>query len=175
VLDTFGGSRLILVIGAGGFQRDYDEYGYEFATAGDSLRALDASMPVIEERLRKLNTPPLRDPLPILIGGGGEKVTLRIVAQHAHIWNGFGDPDQAGRKSSILDDWCERIGRDPREIERSISVRPNQIWNLDRYVENGITYLIIGVSGPDYVLSPLKELIRWRDGYHERNGEAAAS
>ena len=175
MLDTFGGSRLILVIGAGGFQRDYDEYGYEFATAGDSLRALDASMPVIEERLRKLNTPPLRDPLPILIGGGGEKVTLRIVAQHAHIWNGFGDPDQAGRKSSILDDWCERIGRDPREIERSISVRPNQIWNLNRYVENGITRLIIGVSGPNYDLSPLKELIRWRDGYHERNGEAAAS
>jgi alkanesulfonate monooxygenase SsuD/methylene tetrahydromethanopterin reductase-like flavin-dependent oxidoreductase (luciferase family) len=99
VLDTFGGSRLILVIGAGGFQRDYDEYGYEFATAGDSLRALDTSMPVIEERLRKLNTPPLRDPLPILIGGGGEKVTLRIVAQHAHIWNGFGDPDQAAARA----------------------------------------------------------------------------
>jgi alkanesulfonate monooxygenase SsuD/methylene tetrahydromethanopterin reductase-like flavin-dependent oxidoreductase (luciferase family) len=117
----------------------------------------------------------LQDPLPILIGGGGEKVTLRIVAQHAHIWNGFGDPDHAGRKSRILDDWCERIGRDPREIERSISVRPNQIRKLDRYVENGIAQLIIGVSGPDYVLSPLKELIRWRDGYHERNGEAAAS
>src|SRR5215204_4649513 len=68
------------------------------------------SMPVIEERLRKLNPLPLRDPLPILIGGGGENVTLRIVAQHAHPWNGFGDPDQAGRKSRILDDWCERVG-----------------------------------------------------------------
>jgi alkanesulfonate monooxygenase SsuD/methylene tetrahydromethanopterin reductase-like flavin-dependent oxidoreductase (luciferase family) len=67
-------------------------------------------MPVIEERLRKLNPLPLRDPLPILIGGGGENVTLRIVAQHAHPWNGFGDPDQAGRKSRILDDWCERVG-----------------------------------------------------------------
>ena len=174
-VDHISGGRLILGIGAGWFQRDYGEYGYEFGTAGDRLRVLDASMPVIEERLRKLNPPPLRDPLPILIGGGGEKVTLRIVAQHAHIWNGSGDPDQAGRKSRILDDWCERVGRDPREIERSISVRPNQIRNLDRYVENGITHLIIGVGGPDYDLSPLKELIRWRDGYHERNGEAAAS
>ena len=173
-VDHISGGRLILGIGAGWFQRDYDEYGYEFGTAGDRLRHLDASMPVIEDRLSRLNPPPTRQ-MPILIGGGGEKVTLRIVAEHAHIWNGLADPERAGRKNRILDDWCQKVGRDPKEIERSISVRPNQIRNLDRYVENGITYLIIGVSGPDYVLSPLKELIRWRDGYHERNGEAAAS
>jgi probable F420-dependent oxidoreductase len=174
-VDHISGGRHILGIGAGWFQRDYDEYGYEFGTAGSRLRNLDAAMPVIEERLKKLNPPPVRDPLPILIGGGGEKVTLRIVAEHAHIWNGFGDPKQAGRKSRILDDWCEKVGRDPKEIERSISVRPNQVRNLDRYVENGITHLMIGVGGPDYDLSPLKELISWRDGYRERHPEAAAS
>ncbi len=130
---------------------------------------------MIEERLRKLNPPPVRDPLPILIGGGGEKVTLRIVAEHAHIWHGFGDPEQAGRKSRILDDWCERVGRDPNEIERSANVRPNQIPSADRYVENGITHLLVGVGGPDYDLSPLQDLIAWRDDYRERNGEAAAS
>jgi hypothetical protein len=64
-------------------------------------------------------------------------VTLRIVAEHAHICNGFGDPEQAGRKSHIF-------GRDPKEIERSISTRLNQIPNADRYVENGITHLMIG-------------------------------
>jgi probable F420-dependent oxidoreductase len=174
-VDHISEGRLILGIGAGWFRRDYEEYGYEFGTAGDRLRALDASMPVIQERLPKLNPPPLRNPLPILIGGGGEKVTLRIVAEHAHIWNGFGDPEQAGRKSRILDDWCQRVGRDPNEIERSINLRPNQVRNLDRYAENGITHLICGVGGPAYDLSPLKELIRWRDEYRERNGEAAAS
>ena len=102
-------------------------------------------------------------------------MTLRIVAEHAHIWNGFGNPEQAGRKSRILDDWCERVRRDPKEIERSINIRPNQTQNLDRYVENGITYLIVGVGGPDYDLSPLRELIRWRDDYRERHPEAAAS
>jgi xanthine dehydrogenase molybdopterin-binding subunit B len=102
-----------------------------------------------------------------LIGGGGEKVTLRIVAEHAHIWNGFGDPQEAGRKNRILDGWCTKVGRNPKEIERSILFRPNQTKNLDEYVENGITHLMIGFTGPDYNLAPLKELVAWRDS---RNG-----
>jgi alkanesulfonate monooxygenase SsuD/methylene tetrahydromethanopterin reductase-like flavin-dependent oxidoreductase (luciferase family) len=110
-----------------------------------------------------------------LVGGGGEKVTLRIVAEQAHIWNGFGDPEQAARKSGILDDWCEKVGRDPQEIERSIAVRPQHIKNADEYVERGITHLIYGVGGPDYDLEPLQELIAWRDDYHKRHEEAIAS
>ncbi len=172
-VDHISGGRHILGIGSGWFQRDYDEYGYDFKTAPDRLRDLDAAMPVIEERLSKLNPPPTRE-TPVLIGGGGEKVTLRIVAQHAHIWNGFGDPEAAGRKSKILDGWCEKVGRDPKEIERSISVRPNQIPNADSYVENGITHLIVGVGGPDYDLSPLEDLISWRDEYRKRNPEILA-
>ncbi len=165
-VDHISGGRLILGMGSGWFQKDYDEYGYEFGTAPGRLKDLDRSMPVIEERMGRLNPPPTRN-VPILIGGGGEKVTLRIVAEHAHIWNGFGDPEAAGRKSKILDEWCEKVGRDKAEIERSVLVRSDQIKNADAFVENGITHLMYGVSGPDYDLDPLRELIAWRDS---RNG-----
>jgi probable F420-dependent oxidoreductase len=172
-VDHVSGGRLILGIGSGWFQKDYDRYGYDFKTAPDRLRDLDAAMPVIEARLSKLNPAPTRR-IPILIGGGGEKVTLRIVAERAHIWNGFGGPEVAGRKSGILDDWCGKVGRDPGEIERSILINPNQIKNADRYVEKGITHLMLGFNGPDYDLAPLHELVSWRDSYRERNPEVLA-
>ena len=166
-VDHISGGRLILGIGSGWFEKDYEEYGYDFKTAPDRLRDLDAAMPVVEDRLGKLNPPPTRD-IPILIGGGGEKVTLRIVAQHAHIWYGFGDPQEAGRKSGILDGWCKEVGRNPGEIERSILISPDQVERAGEYVENGITHLLIGFNGPDYDLSPLQELISWRDEHRER-------
>ena len=172
-VDHVSGGRLILGIGSGWFKKDYDEYGYEFGTAGSRLRDLDAAMPIIEERLAKLNPPPTRE-IPILIGGGGEKVTLRIVAEHANIWHGFGNPEQADRKSGILDHWCEKVGRDPKEIERSITVRPELVKDADRYVEKGITPLVMAFGGPDYDLSPLENLIAWRDDHRERNGATIA-
>jgi probable F420-dependent oxidoreductase len=175
-VDHISGGRHILGIGSGWFQKDYDEYGYEFGTAIDRLRALEASMPVMEDRLGKLNPPPVRQPLPVMIGGSGEKVTLRIVARHAHIWNGFGDPEEAGRKSRILDEHCRDIGRDPSEIERSILGSPEQLSDPDGYAENGITHLILGFNGPDYDLGPLRELVAWRDGLRSSgSGQATAS
>jgi xanthine dehydrogenase molybdopterin-binding subunit B len=94
-------------------------------------------------------------------------VTLRIVAEHAHIWNGFGDPERAAHKSRILDEWCEKVGRDPAEIERSILVGAEQVDKGDAYVEKGVTHPIFRAGGPDYDLEPLKKLIARRDS---RNG-----
>ena len=162
-VDHISGGRLIMGIGSGWFERDYDEYGYEFGTAAGRLKDLDAAMPRYESRIAKLNPSPVQSPIPVLIGGGGEKVTLRIVAEHAHVWNGFGTPEEAGRKSRILDEWCEKIGRDPAEIERSVMVNKDTAGMGDAYVEQGITHLIYGTGGPDYEMGPVLDLIRWRD------------
>jgi len=166
-VDHISGGRLILGIGSGWAQRDYDEYGYPFGTPQSRLKDLAAALPVIEERWAKLNPKPLRNgKVPMLIGGGGEKVTLRLVAQHADIWNGFGSPEEAGRKSAVLDEWCARVGRDPAQIERSVLMQSSaqlDTAHLDEYVAHGITHLIIGTGGPDYDLSGLEKLIQWRD------------
>ncbi len=166
-LDHFSDGRFILGIGSGWNQRDYEEYGYEFGTAASRLKDLDRDMPIIRDRLAKLNPPPIQDPLPILIGGGGEKVTLRIVAQHATIWNGQGEPDVIAHKSRVLDDWCAKVGRDPKEIERSVQIFGAQRDKLDEYHEAGVTHFIAASPGPDYDLSDLNKLIAWRDA---RNG-----
>ncbi|MDQ3225355.1 MAG: LLM class F420-dependent oxidoreductase [Chloroflexota bacterium] len=162
-LDHIAGGRFILGIGSGWNERDYEEYGYEFGTALSRLQDLDRDMPVLVDRLARLNPGPLRGSLPILIGGGGEKVTLRIVAQHATIWNGQGEPDVLGRKNRILDEWCAKVGRDPRDIERSAQLFGPQLDKLDEYLAAGITHFICDASGPDYDLAPLHNLIAWRD------------
>jgi hypothetical protein len=97
------------------------------------------------------------------IGDGGEKVTLGIVAQYATIWNGQGEPDVIGRRNRILDEWCAKVGRDPKEIERSAQIFGPQLDQLDAYLAEGITHFICEATGPDYDLAPLHKLLEWRD------------
>lgn len=162
-LDHFSNGRFILGIGSGWNERDYEEYGYEFGTAASRLQDLDRDLLIIQDRLKRLNPPPVQQPLPILIGGGGEKVTLRITAQHAHIWNGQGEPELLAHKNNVLDDWCAKVGRDPAEIERSAQIFGPQLEKLDAYLEAGITHFILAQSGPDYDLTELHRVLKWRD------------
>jgi probable F420-dependent oxidoreductase len=163
-IDHISGGRFILGIGSGWFEKDYDEYGYAFGTAGSRLRDLDAALPVIKARWEKLNPPPLRR-IPILIGGGGEKVTLRIVAEHADIWHSFGDPETMKRKSEILDDWCAQVGRDPSEIQRSTTITrlTGERHDPEGFLGLGFTDFIVSAQGPDWDLEPLKQALAWRD------------
>jgi probable F420-dependent oxidoreductase len=160
-IDHISGGRLICGIGAGWFDRDYDEYGYEFGTPGSRLKALGANLPVIKERWGKLNPPPLRD-IPILIGGGGEKVTLRLTAQYADLWNSFGPPEKYAHKNGVLNDWCAQLGRDPAAIERTVSVQAGDLGNLDAFVAAGAQHIIME-SGAPFDVAPLQRLVAWRD------------
>ena len=161
-VDNISEGRLILGIGSGWFEKDYDEYGYEFGTAGGRLDDLAEALPRIESRLGKLNPQPTRD-IPVLIGGGGEKKTLRLVAKHANIWHGFGDPEIVERKVKILDQHCADIGRDPAEIERSVGVQeaPDELG--PKLLEHGVSLFTVGTGGPDFDLSLLRSWIEWRD------------
>ena len=175
-VDHISNGRFILGIGAGWFEKDYLEYGYEFGTVKDRLAALKAAVPRIKNRMVKLNPGP-KGTLPLLIGGGGEKVTLRITAEHADIWHGFANASEARseaetvrHKNTVLDGWCEKIGRDPKEIERSIGVELARHDLADAIADAGANEIMLGVSGPDYDFGPVKEWLAWRDA---RNARAA--
>ena len=163
-IDHISGGRAILGIGAGWFQRDYDEYGYEFGTVGERLGALERALPRIERRLGRLNPPPLRERIPILIGGGGVKRTLKLVARHADIWHAFGSADVFREKSAILEEHCAAEGRDPAAIERSWAVGSRMGDDPDELRAAGVTHFIIGLNADrsGYDLGPLRELVGWR-------------
>ena len=161
-LDHISGGRFIFGTGSGWFERDYDEYGYEFGTAGSRLDALAEALPRIESRWQNLNPAPLRD-IPILIGGSGEQKTLKLVAKHADIWHSFVPPAELPRKIGILQEHCDTVGRDIREIEFSSEQRVKDLATADELRELGVTLFTIGISGPDYPLDVVREWLVWRD------------
>ena len=165
-IDHLSGGRVIFGIGAGWFERDYDEYGYEFGTAPDRLRALRRDLPLMKERLRKLNPAPL-GPMPILIGGAGEKVTLKLVAQHAQMWHAFAsDLDVYRHKVEVLARHCAEAGRDPATIDHVIGSFGDTLGMADDFAAAGVAEITFGIGGPDYDLGQVREAIQWRDRYN---------
>lgn len=162
-VDHISGGRLILGIGAGWFEKDYDQFGYEFGTPGTRIGELAEALPRIKARLAAGNPAPTRD-IPILIGGGGERKTLRVVAEHADAWHSFGDLDTLTRKSAILDEHGAAVGRDTAQlVERSVGVEKAPEDVAASLVEAGVTLFTVGTGGPDYDLSLVEKWVRWRD------------
>lgn len=160
-IDHLSGGRFVLGIGSGWFERDYAEYGYEFGTAIGRLRTLEANLPVIKERLAKLTPGPVNGHLPLMIGGSGEKVTLRLVAEHADAMNTFGPVDNVRRKMEVLDAHCADIGRDPKEIERTVGIQPTELADAEAYAEAGADHLIVMIGHP-FDLSPVEQFLAAR-------------
>ncbi len=161
-VDHMSGGRFILGIGAGFKEREYVEYGYEFGTAGARLADLAEALPRIERRLERLNPAPTRK-IPILIGGGGERKTLRLVAKHADIWHTFAEAEPLARKTKVLAEHCAAIGRDPAQIERSVLVGGDPMKVGTALREYDVTLFVVSARGPDYDFAELREWIAWRD------------
>ena len=147
-IDHISEGRFILGIGSGWFERDYQEYGYEFGTGPGRLKLLEAGLPVIKERMSKLNPGPVNGKIPLMIGGSGERVTLRLVAQYADQLNTFGPPENFKRKNDILNEWCTKVGRNPKDIERTVAVKPEELEKVSEYAAAGADHMIVMLSQP---------------------------
>jgi len=147
-VDHISDGRFVLGLGSGWFERDYKEYEYQFGTAVGRLKLLEAGLPVIKERLGKLNPGPVNGTLPLMIGGSGEKFTLRLVAEYADMSNVFGPAENVQHKNNVIDEWCRKIGRDPDEIERTVLVSTEELENADAFAEAGTDHLIVSAASP---------------------------
>jgi len=162
-LDHVANGRVVLGLGAGWLQNEYDVYGMHYGSPGERLRMLNEYIQCVRGLLTQPKTTfdgeffhlrdaqcepkPVQERLPIWIGGGGEKVTLRIAAEHADGWNvPFIPPETWAHKSQVLDQHCENFGRDPATITKGVNVGMaftdeelrRQFGPMSEYVKRGV-------------------------------------
>jgi F420-dependent oxidoreductase-like protein len=171
-IDHLSGGRLEFGIGASGAETEHTMLGIAFYTPGERIRRLAEALTVCRKLWTEdrssydgryytlkdavANPKPLQRPHPpIWIGGAGEKLTLRVVAEHADVWNVIGSVDDVVRKAAILDQHCADIGRDPATIKRSVQPRFDaadpaaMVDLLHAYIEAGFTENIVYVPPGD--------------------------
>jgi probable F420-dependent oxidoreductase len=159
-VDHLSGGRLILGIGAGNSERDHLAYGLAWGPPGDRLRALRVGVVRIKVRLSQLNPPP-QGKLPIMIAGGGEQVTLRLVAEYADMSNTPGAPDVLRHKNQVIDEWCSKVGRNPAEIERTSNIPTSAVERISEFVEAGAQRLQIQLDHP-FDMAPVEAALKRR-------------
>jgi alkanesulfonate monooxygenase SsuD/methylene tetrahydromethanopterin reductase-like flavin-dependent oxidoreductase (luciferase family) len=134
-LDQLSGGRVVLGIGAGWQPNEHAAYGLALPAVRERLDALDEACGVITSLLsqrrstvvgrsyRVVDAPcephPVQRRLPLLVGGGGERRTLRVAARYADVWHTWAGPETFSSKSAVLDGHCEEVGRDPDEVDRA--------------------------------------------------------
>jgi F420-dependent oxidoreductase-like protein len=136
-LDVVSKGRAILGIGAGWFEREHHDFGYEFGTFSDRFERLEEALTIIAPMLKgeeaslegkwytargAMNNPRLRPSIPIMLGGQGEKKTFRLAARFADHLNIICDVDDLPRKVAVLRERCAEIGRDPATLPTSYLV-----------------------------------------------------
>jgi F420-dependent oxidoreductase-like protein len=168
-IDHLSGGRLELGIGAAWAENEHEMLGIDFGTAGRRVEWLDEACQVMKllftEELTDFegarytlhdaiaNPKPVQRPYPpFWIGGRGERKTLRVIAQHADVWNApGGEPDEVARLAGILDAHCADVGRDPAEIRRSVQVRyagddDALLRSAEEFVKRNVRDLIVILS-----------------------------
>jgi len=195
-VDHISGGRCVLGIGSGWQENEHIAYGIEYGTVGSRLDMLEEALQVIRGLLHNertslsgeyydisnapLQPKPVQETMPILVGGGGEKRTLPMTAKFADEWNVWATPEIMQHKNNVLDGWCNDIGRDPSEIQRSavalllpgmteeqvdamgefMAGRPKvlgtpeqMIDTIGQYADSGTDEFIV----PDFTLGPLEQ------------------
>jgi len=138
-LDHISGGRAILGIGAAWFEEEHEAFGIAFGSGfPERLRWLGEALPIMRGMLHgerptasgprytakavRNEPPPIQEHMPLLVGGGGEQVTLKLVARYADANNVGGGLEGVRRKEAVLLQHCETVGRDPAEIERTTNI-----------------------------------------------------
>lgn len=165
-VDQISGGRVVLGIGTGWQENEHAAYGITMPDASERLARLEESCQVVRSLLdnersdfggryyqladARLAPKPVQDRLPLLVGGGGERVTMRIAARHADEWNTWGTPATMAHKISVLERHCAEAGRDPVEIRRSAQVlwfsSEDQAWLERRRAEATPYPALIGTA-----------------------------
>jgi probable F420-dependent oxidoreductase len=158
-----GEGRFIFGTGSGWFERDYDEYGYEFGTPGSRLNDLAAGLARIDARWPQLNPAPTRR-IPILIGGKGEQKTLRIVARHADIWHSFVGADELPHKLSVIERWAEAEQRDVSGLLVSNELKRRDPADADALYDAGVRLFTLGWAPGEADVDLVARWLAWRDG-----------